>query len=71
MNKGIDLSCAEWRTSSLSGSNGQCVQVAFLDENVAVRDSKDPDGSVLVFTPGEWKSFVDGVHLGEFQLAAI
>lgn len=66
----MDLSRAEWRTSSFSGSNGQCVQVAFLDGgDVAVRDSKNAEGPALIFTPGEWKAFVGGVRDGEFDPA--
>ncbi|GAA4206125.1 hypothetical protein GCM10022252_67770 [Streptosporangium oxazolinicum] len=70
MNEKLDLSRAEWWTSSLSGSNGQCVQIAFLGKRVAVRDSKDPDGPTLVFTSGEWRAFAGGVRLGEFEAPA-
>jgi hypothetical protein len=42
--------------------------VAFVDGAIAVRDSKDPSGAVLVFTPGEWDAFVDGAKDGEFDL---
>lgn len=60
---------ARWRTSSRSGSQGNCVEVAFLaDGQVAVRDSKDHGaGAALVFTPGEWAAFVGGVTDGEFE----
>ena len=59
----MDLSRADWRKSSFSSSNGgQCVEVARnLPGVVAVRDSKDPDGSALVFTVGEWRSFAAGL----------
>jgi transcriptional regulator with XRE-family HTH domain len=41
--------------------------VAFLDSGrVAMRDSKDPEGPVLVFTAGEWAAFVNGVRGDEF-----
>jgi hypothetical protein len=63
----IDLSRAEWRTSSLSGTNGQCVAVAFVDDHVAVRDSKNPDGPKIIFTADEWRAFTGGVRLGEFD----
>lgn len=64
-----DLSCAVWQKSSRSGGNGgQCVEVARnVPGIVAVRDSKDPDGPKLVFTPGEWRAFVEGVKLGDFE----
>ncbi|GAA4194529.1 hypothetical protein GCM10022252_39070 [Streptosporangium oxazolinicum] len=68
MNRGPDLSRAEWRTSSLSGSNGQCVQVAFLGKHVAVRDSKNPQGPALAFGTREWSVFVSGVKGGRFDL---
>ncbi|MEO3853470.1 DUF397 domain-containing protein [Acrocarpospora sp. B8E8] len=57
-----------WKKSSWS-SNGNCVEVARLDGgHVAVRDSKDRDGNTLVFTPGEWTAFVQGVKGSEFDL---
>lgn len=65
----VDLSRAEWRQSARSGANyDNCVEVAFVDGAVAVRDSKQPDGPVLVFTPEEWDAFVDGAKDGEFDL---
>ena len=68
--QGIDLSRAVWHKSSYSGGNGgQCVEVATnLSGIVAVRDSKDPEGAVLFFTPGEWDAFVRAVHDGQFEL---
>jgi uncharacterized protein DUF397 len=64
-----DLSRAAWRTSTRSQNDGQCVEVAFLDGQVAVRDSKHPTGPVLVFTGDEWATFLDGVARGEFNLS--
>ena len=64
----LDPSGAVWRKSSYSGANG-CVEVALSDAKVAVRDSKDRQGSVLVFTPAEWDAFVAGVRAGEFRRA--
>jgi hypothetical protein len=58
-----------WVKSSLSFANGDCVQVARLpDGRVAVRDSKDPGGPVLRFTPSEWAAFLGAVHNGEFTV---
>lgn len=60
---------AEWRTATASGDNGQCVQVATnLSGRVLVRDSKNPNGPVLIFTPGEWAAFLDGAGKGEFDI---
>jgi hypothetical protein len=66
----MDLSRAEWRKSSRSaGNGGDCVEVARnLPGAVAVRDSKDPAGPKLVFTPDEWRAFTAGVTAGEFDL---
>jgi hypothetical protein len=57
-----------WVKSSLSYSNGNCVEVASLtDGEIGMRDSKDPGGPVLRFTQDEWRAFVGGVIAGEFD----
>jgi hypothetical protein len=57
-----------WVKSSLSFSNGNCVEVASLpDGGVGVRNSRDSAGRVLQFTPGEWHAFLGGVRNGEFD----
>jgi hypothetical protein len=49
---------AAWRTSSHSGANGDCVEVARPAPGViAVRDSKNPGGSALAFPSGHWTAF--------------
>ncbi|GAA2875150.1 hypothetical protein Acy02nite_36270 [Actinoplanes cyaneus] len=65
-----DLTGAVWHKSTRSGGNGgDCVEVAGnLPGIVALRDTKDPDGTVLVFTRAEWAAFIDGVRAGEFDL---
>lgn len=40
----------EWRKSSFSDGDANCVEVAHLVKGFAVRDSKDPSGPVLSFT---------------------
>lgn len=63
-----DLSNVAWRKSSYSGANGNCVEVAYVSDGVAMRDSKDREGPALVFTPQEWDAFVAGVIDGQFAL---
>lgn len=53
-----DFSCATWRKSSYTG-NQNCVELARLPGLVGVRDSKDPDGPVLVFSAGEMRGLLD------------
>jgi hypothetical protein len=61
-----DLPCAVWAKSSYSGANGNCVEVTRnLPGIVAVRDSKDPQGPALTFTPAEWKAFTAGIRSGK------
>ncbi|MEH1012292.1 DUF397 domain-containing protein [Micromonospora sp. CPCC 206060] len=56
----VDLTGAQWRKSTRSGGNGgECIEVADnLADVVAVRDSKDPAGPVLTFTPAAWATFI-------------
>ena len=59
-----DLSSARWFKSSYSNaSSGDCVEVATgIDHIVPVRDSKVPDGDVLLVSPAAWAAFVAGVR---------
>ncbi|MEU1982327.1 DUF397 domain-containing protein [Nocardia sp. NPDC019395] len=53
-----DLSDARWFKSSHSQAGGECVEVAHLSDTVGVRDSKNPSGPVLRFSPAEWDAFI-------------
>jgi hypothetical protein len=57
-----------WLKSSLSFSNGNCVEVAkFPDGHVGIRNSKSAKWPVLRFTPDEWEAFIAGVSIGDFD----
>jgi len=60
-----------WRKSSYSGSNGgNCIEVAtLLDDGLAVRDSKDPHGPNLAFSPAEWRTFIASVKKDDLDLS--
>jgi hypothetical protein len=65
----VNLANAIWRRSTRSGPySDNCVEVAFVDGAIAMRDSKNPSGSVLIFTPSEWDAFVEGAKDGEFDI---
>ncbi|MQY19487.1 hypothetical protein NRB20_25770 [Nocardia sp. RB20] len=58
---------AEWFKSSYSTQSGDCVEVAFLSSDaVGVRDSKNPTGPALSFTPSEWDAFTTRLRSGTF-----
>jgi hypothetical protein len=62
-----DQSTVVWRRSTRCESNS-CVEVGFLPTQVAMRDSKDAHGPVLLFSAAEWAAFLDGARRGEFGL---
>ncbi|WP_433714869.1 DUF397 domain-containing protein [Nocardia sp. CA-084685] len=66
----IDLSSAAWFKSSRSASRDTCVEIAHLEGGmVGVRDSKDPMGPALVFSPVEWDAFTAGLQSGGLELS--
>ncbi|MFJ6216743.1 DUF397 domain-containing protein [Streptomyces sp. NPDC092296] len=66
-----DFSSVTWVKSSYSNTNGgDCVEWApGLPGAVPVRDSKDPHGPALTFTPAAWTGFIAGVKTGDFPSA--
>jgi hypothetical protein len=57
-----------WRKALRSVGNGNCVEVAPVAAGVVVRDSKDPDGLVIRYSPNSWDSFVTRARTGSFDL---
>ncbi|MET9219256.1 DUF397 domain-containing protein [Streptomyces sp. NPDC003300] len=57
----------EFVKSSYSTSGGECVEVAVnVPGTVRVRDSKNPEGPALAFTPVEWTHFQRALAAGDF-----
>jgi Domain of unknown function (DUF397) len=57
-----ELPGVQWRTSSHSGTDSNCVEVAAdPGAQVLVRDTKDREGPVLAFGPSAWGQFTDRV----------
>lgn len=64
----VRIPVTAWVKSSLSGPNGNCVEVADLPGGaVGVRSSRDREGPVLRFTLDEWQAFLGGARKGEFD----
>jgi hypothetical protein len=62
------LSGARWRKSARSSAQGNCVELARLSgSEVAVRNSRHPEGPALVFTDAELDAFLGGVKDGDFD----
>ncbi|MBF6427105.1 DUF397 domain-containing protein [Nocardia cyriacigeorgica] len=63
-----ELVGAKWFKSRRSSAGSDCVEVAHLGSGlVGVRDSKNPSGPALVFTPSEWDSFLTRARAGRFD----
>lgn len=66
--KAGELGAVKWRKSSASNPSGNCVEAAALpDGQVAVRNSREPEGAALVYTRAEIAAFLAGVRNGEFD----
>ena len=63
-----DLPDARWYKSRSSSPQGNCVELAALPgEQIAMRNSRHPDGPVLIFTKAQLKDLVDSVKHGSLD----
>jgi hypothetical protein len=59
---------ARWRKSRRSSAQGNCVEAARLSSGeVAVRNSRYPEGPALIFNHAELRAFLEGVKDGDFD----
>jgi hypothetical protein len=63
-----ELAGARWRKSARSSAQGKCIELAKLvGAEVAIRNSRHPQGPALIFTDAELDAFLGGVKDGEFD----
>jgi Domain of unknown function (DUF397) len=60
----LDLTGARWHKSSRSTDVANCVEVALAGPVVALRDSKNPTGSVLALPAPAWRAFTTALREG-------
>jgi Domain of unknown function (DUF397) len=64
----MDLSYVQWRKSSRSGVQSNCVEIAFAANRIFTRDSKNPTGPTLSCNQTEWTAFLGAVKNGNLDL---
>ncbi|MFD0685183.1 DUF397 domain-containing protein [Actinomadura fibrosa] len=70
MGSHVDLSTIQWRKASRSSASGSdCVELAGVFAAVAVRDSKDPDGPMLLIGRAAWRDLAERTRRGELDLS--
>ncbi|MFI7276336.1 DUF397 domain-containing protein [Streptomyces sp. NPDC049879] len=71
MIRNVDLTQAVWARSTLSNGGDNCLEVAFVDGVVALRDSKDvgnPDAAVLLLSEDDYRAYTGGIRNGQANL---
>lgn len=59
----------QWRVSSRSQGQGQCVEVALTGTLAYVRDTKNRGTGVLTVPSVQWAAFLDTVKSGRLDLS--
>ncbi|MDP9239298.1 MAG: DUF397 domain-containing protein [Actinomycetota bacterium] len=63
-----ELPSLVWVKARASNQNGNCVEMAVMaDKQVAMRNSRFPDGPVLIYTPAEIAALLTGAREGDFD----
>lgn len=62
-----EIDALTWRKSVRSGQQGNCVEFAVAGKGVAVRNSRQPHGTVLAFPVADVASFLDAIKSGELD----
>ncbi|MQY16608.1 hypothetical protein SRB5_68100 [Streptomyces sp. RB5] len=71
MNKKVDLTNATWAKSDMSNGGNNCLEIAFVDGVVALRDSvdvDDPDAKVLIVSLKDYELFTRSIRAGQADL---
>ena len=67
-NPGRNLTHATWRKSSFSTEQGDCVELAPLDDGtIAIRNSNHPAAGVVYLTRTEMNAWIQGIKIGELD----
>lgn len=54
----IQLFELDWRRSSFSGGGNDCLEIAFIGDLTALRDSKDPRSGALLVRAAGWRALL-------------
>jgi hypothetical protein len=71
MTSAPDDNATPWRKSTYSSESFNCVEVSISPGRVLVRDSKNPDGAILVCATQSWRDLVSHIRAGGFDLPAV
>ena len=64
----LEVSNLQWRKAGRSANNGACVEVAPVNGQILIRDSKDQDGPIIQYSGSSWRAFLGGAKKGQFDL---